>query len=176
MRQWLLAILLVAVMTYAYTHHDDIILEFSDAIPEFSDAGYPLIGEVVLVVDGDTFYLKSRQMKHYVNLVGIDAPELDQAFGDHSKHFLMDMVESQTVIVQVRGRDKYGIILGELFVNQLSINELMLTYGYAWAIRGFRADRKLQGMEKLAQVQGLGLWRDKDATPPWEYRKQLFDQ
>jgi endonuclease YncB( thermonuclease family) len=127
-----------------------------------------------LVIDGDTFHLQSGLVRHHVPLVGIDAPELGQTFGSHAKHYLLDMVESQTVRVEVRDRDQTGIIPGELFVNQILINELMLKDGDTWAIRGFRADRNLQGMEKFARVRGHGLWRDKDATSPWVYREQLF--
>ncbi len=168
MRRWLLVILSVGVIAYAYTRRDDFRLDFVDP-------GIVLTGEVVLVIDGDTFDLQSGPVRHHVRLVGIDAPELGQTFGDHAKHYLLDMVESQTVRVEVRDRDQSGIILGELFVNQISINKLMLKDGYTWAIRGFRADRNLQGMEKFARVRSLGLWRDKDATSPWVYRKQLLE-
>ena len=171
MRPWLLAILMVEVMTYANTQHDDFILDFRDSILYFYDAGYDagyaLTGEVVMVIDGDTFDLKYGLERHRVRLDGIDAPELDQAFGNYAKHYLLDLVESHTVRVEVRARDQSGIILGELFVNQLSINKLMLEDGYAWAIRGVRANRNWQGIEQMTRIKGIGLWRDKDAIPPW---------
>lgn len=173
-RPWLLAILLVEVIVYANTQTDDFIFD-RDAGLDFSEPGRTLTGEVVLVIDGDTFDLQSGPERHRVRLVGIDAPELGQAFGDHAKRYLLDIVKSYTVRVEVHGRDRSGSILGELFVNQISINRLMLKDGYAWAIRGFRADRNLRGMETVARDMHLGLWRDKDATAPWEYRKQLFD-
>ena len=181
-RPWLLAIFLIEVATFANTRADEFILEYADAIFDFSRAkldfsyaGYTLTGEVVLVIDGDTFQLQSGPVRRQVDLAGIDAPELGQTFGDHARHYLLDMVESQTVRVEVSDTDRFGNILGELFVNQISINKLMLKDGYAWAIRGFWADRNLQGQEQLARDRGIGLWRNEDAIPPWKYRELPID-
>ncbi len=173
MRPWLLFVLLVEVMTYANTQSNmdfdetisifgDIKSNFSEAIWTSNDVDYTLIGEVVSVIDGNTFNLVSGPVTYHVQLVGIDAPELGQTFGGHAKRYLSDLVRSHTVRVEVYSKDRSGIISGELFVNQVSINKLMLKDGHAWASRDFKASREWQGLEQLARDQSFGLWRYED--------------
>ena len=180
MRPWLLLVLLVELATYANSQANidfgHVISEFSKSFSATSEVDYVLTGEVVSVIDGDTIDLVSGAVRYQVQLFGIDAPELGQTFGEHVRLYLLDVVESQTVRVEVHGKDQFGAILGELFVNQVSINELMLTDGYTWAINGIRANQNWPGLEQLARDQSFGLWRYEDVVPPWEYRKLLIDQ
>ena len=61
-------------------------------------------------------------------------------------------------------------LTGELFLDDLSINKLLLRDGYVWAKRGILKGRNWVGLEKLARDKGFGLWRGGGAMPPWEFR------
>jgi endonuclease YncB( thermonuclease family) len=48
--------------------------------------------KVIAVLDGDTVLVKRDKGLVKIRLVGIDAPEKAQSFGETSKHSLSDMV------------------------------------------------------------------------------------
>jgi endonuclease YncB( thermonuclease family) len=126
MRPWILAIILVALIPFLFVQPDFV-------VPETTDVPEVLTGEVLLVRDGDSFCLYSGSERYEIDLFGIDAPEMSQTFGDHARYYLFETVKSHTVRVEVLEKDPAGIILGELYVDQISINQLMLKDGYAWA-------------------------------------------
>ena len=72
-----------------------------------------LSGKVVGVHDGDTITLLTagrNQVK--VRLEGIDAPELNQDFGNAAKKALSELVFGQKVVVHQKGLDRYKRTLG----------------------------------------------------------------
>lgn len=68
---------------------------FLFSITAFADQ---LQGKVVRVADGDTItILDSQNTQHKIRLMGIDAPEKGQPFGDASKRSLSDLVFGKLV-------------------------------------------------------------------------------
>ena len=130
-----------------------------------------LTGQVVEVIDGDTIKLKIGSELHRVQMIGIDAPEYGQHFAEYAANYLSDLVKMRTVVVVFQDKNQYGEPLGEIFLNNLSVNKLMLTDGFAWAKRGFFEDPSWQGLERLARDKSFGLWRESDAMEPWKFRK-----
>ena len=58
-------------------------------------------GQVVKVADGDTITVQDDMgRKHRIRLAGIDAPEMNQPYGLHSKNNLMSLVDGEMVTVQ----------------------------------------------------------------------------
>ena len=52
-----------------------------------------LLGHVVAVSDGDTItLLDANKQRHVIRLMGIDAPEKAQAYGQKAKESLSDLV------------------------------------------------------------------------------------
>ena len=104
--------------------------------------------EVTRVVDGDTVdvdidlgfgmvYKKQR-----VRMMGIDTPEsrtrdLEEKFyGLASKQHLVKMLEGQTVQLQSYDKGKFGRILGEIIVDDVNINQLMVKENMAVEYHG----------------------------------------
>jgi micrococcal nuclease len=137
-------------------------------------------GMVRAVYDGDTISLASRGAGRVtVRLYGIDAPETKkpdltgQPYGDIARRTLMFRVMGKAVAVDVKDRDQYNRIVGVVRLNGADINALMVKEGMAWAYR-----RYLEGgyaseyisLEEQARRHRIGLWRQGNPQPPWEFR------
>lgn len=129
-----------------------------------------LAGRVVKVADGDTItVLDASLTQHRIRLYGIDAPEKKQPFGTVCRGVLASLVAGQQVQVDVRDQDRYGRSIGIVTVGKTDANEKMVDQGCAWAYRKYSTAYLPEEAE--ARRRGVGLWADKEPTPPWEYRK-----
>ena len=138
-----------------------------------------VVGSVKRVVDGDTVYLKTEANNSVkVRLAFIDAPELNQPFGDDAKTFLKK-IEGKNVVIDVKSKDRYGRHVAVLFHRNADINLLMIENGYAWVYTKYlkhasiQMRNKYRHAESLAQESELGLWQEKDNIAPWKWRKQF---
>jgi endonuclease YncB( thermonuclease family) len=101
-------------------------------------------GKVVGVADGDTITVlrwfeekdTRSSVKGYkqvkVRLAQIDAPEKSQAFGQTSKQSLSDLVFGKQVRVVQETVDRYGRIVGRVYVNDMDVNAEQVSKGMAW--------------------------------------------
>jgi len=132
---------------------------------------------VVSVHDGDTVHcLDDDKVQHKVRLVGIDAPEIGQAFGTVSRDGLRSLVLRKTVTVREEGEDRYGRTLGILEIDGQDVALHMLTAGLAWHFTRFSDDARRATAEREARVARRGLWADPDPMPPWEWRATEKDR
>lgn len=136
-------------------------------------------GKVVNVADGDTItVLDAQNTKHKIRLQGLDAPERAQPFGQKSMQSLHHLVHSKQVTIDFDKKDKYGRTVGKVLLNGTDICLEQIKAGMAWHYKQYQSeqskeDRKIYAdAEVAAQTQGVGLWKDKNPTSPWEYRKQ----
>ena len=135
--------------------------------PEFS-------GKVVGIADGDTFTLLTgdkQQVK--VRLSEIDAPEKAQPFGTRSRQALSDLIFSKDVVVVQDDIDRYGRLVGQVYVGSININRKMVQEGMAWVYLQYLKDETLLQDEKAAREAKRGLWSlpNTEQVPPWEWRK-----
>ena len=138
-----------------------------------------LQGKVVGVADGDTIkVLDATNTQHKIRLQGIDAPEKAQPFGQKSKQSLSQLVYNKQVTVEYQKKDKYGRTLGKVLHNGTDVCLEQIKLGMAWHYKQYESEQTKEDRETYAQAelatraQALGLWKDKNATPPWEYRRQ----
>jgi len=126
--------------------------------------------KVVGVIDGDTINViaDGRQVK--VRLSKIDAPEKAQGYGQAAKQHLSNMVYGKYVRIVENGYDKYGRLLGEVFVDGINVNLTMVGDGYAWHYRRYDTSAEYASAARRARLLSKGLWAEKSPTPPWEYR------
>jgi endonuclease YncB( thermonuclease family) len=136
-----------------------------------------LVGRCVAVVDGDTIIVSdTHRERHQVRLQGIDAPEKGQRFGTISRSNLNALVYQKQVAVNWAKHDRYGRLVGRVYVNGVDASLRQLEAGLAWVYREYvdelpPADRRLfLQVEAAARNRYLGLWRERRPTPPWLWR------
>jgi endonuclease YncB( thermonuclease family) len=138
----------------------------ADVVPK------PFDGRVVAVADGDTITVLYDTIHCRVRLAGIDAPERGQAFGAATRKALADKVAGQLVTVEWRRRDRYGHVLGDVYLGKRWINLELVREGLAWHYKRFSRDKELAAAERAARAGKRGLWGQSEPLPPWEYRKR----
>jgi endonuclease YncB( thermonuclease family) len=140
------------------------------AIPVFAD---DINGKVVTVIDGNTLQvLCGNKETHTVQLIGIDSPELSQAYGEESKKYLEKMVLGKKVTVSIKGKDRRGNPLAVVLVNGKKDPRIdLLEEGLAWTAEKSPSP-DLEACRMRAQQKGAGLWQQENPTPPWTYRVQ----
>ena len=80
--------------------------------------------------------------------------------------------------VEFQKKDKYGRTVGKLVLNGLDVCLEQIKLGMAWHNKQYESEQTKEDRETYAQAelatraQALVLWKDKNATPPWEYRRQ----
>lgn len=132
-----------------------------------------LRGKVISIADGDTItVLDAKKEKHKVRLSEIDAPEKSQAFGSKSKAALSEMIGENNVVVEWKQRDRYGRIVGDVYLDKRHVNLEMVQAGMAWNYKAYSKSKELAAAEELARKERRGLWADKSPEPPWEFRKK----
>lgn len=147
-----------------------------------------LEGWVTGIADGDTLtVLDAVRNSHKIRLLGIDAPERGQAFGEKSRQSLASLTFRRQVSVDWQGRDAYGRILGRVRVaaadcqqtncpKSLDANLEQVRLGLAWWNKKF-ADTQFPGdardyetAERDARTSRAGLWSERNPMPPWRWR------
>lgn len=138
-----------------------------------------LIGVVVGVSDGDTIkVVDASNTQHKIRLLGIDAPESKQAFGQRSKQSLSDIVYGRKVQIEYDKQDRYGRTLGKVLVEGEDVNLLQVKRGMAWWYRAYKRDQNpddqkiYEAAENAAKASKMGLWADMNSMPPWVFRKK----
>lgn len=105
-------------------------------------------GQVVAILDGDTVDVLVDQRPVRVRLAQIDAPEKRQAFGTRSRQALADLVFRKTVRVSEEGSDRYGRVIGTVYVGEVDVNAQMVREGMAWVYRNYVKDARLYELER----------------------------
>ncbi len=139
-----------------------------------------LTGKVGRVVGGDTLYvLDANHEQHKIRLAGIDAPERKQACGLASRKHLLSIVAGKQVRVEYQKRDRYGRIVGKVLLDGIDVCLEQVKAGFAWHYKKYQHEqssndqRLYADAEIRAREERLGLWRENNPMPPWEYRRLL---
>ena len=132
-----------------------------------------MIGKVVSVTDGDTITIIENldNGRFKIRLYGIDAPEKKQDFGQKAKQHLSSLIFNKVVKIKFTEIDRYGRIVGKIFLNDIEINIEMLKAGLAWHYSRYDQTSTYINAEKQARTEKRGIWSIKNSIPPWEYRK-----
>jgi len=121
-----------------------------------------------------------------VRLIGIDAPEKRQPFGERAKKSLSDLVFIKQADLDFTKVDRYGRSVCKVLVAPVSAPNgprtldaglAMVSVGMAWWYRAYSREQTPQecGQYEFAEFEAkakrVGLWRDADPMAPWEWRK-----
>ena len=132
---------------------------------------------VVAIQDGDTVTLliekDGRPSQTRLRLTEIDTPERRQPWGTRARQALAEKVFQRQVQVMPEGEDRYGRLLGRIYIGERDINREMVREGHAWAYRQYLSDESLLEDERYAREAGIGLWSmpQSQNVPPWEWRR-----
>jgi micrococcal nuclease len=128
---------------------------------------------VISVYDGDTATVSTFFGKEKVRFYGIDAPEKKQDYGIQSRDNLRLLILGKDVDVDCISKDRYGRIVGKIYLDGKYINLEMVKAGSAWWYEDYaKKDYEFRDAETLAKKQKLGLWKNPEAIPPWKWRKK----
>jgi endonuclease YncB( thermonuclease family) len=120
---------------------------------------------VISVHDGDTIKTKIKNIR----LLYCDAPEIKQEWGIQAREYLKSKVLNKKIKLIVKGTDKYGRSLSEVWVRGVLINKDLIAAGNAWVY--YSKNKDLLDLQSQAQKNKLGLWSQETPIPPWEFRK-----
>jgi len=133
------------------------------------------VTEITKVLDGDTIDVLidlgfDLFKKERVRIAGVDTPEKrtrnleEKALGVDATNWLKEKLESTlagddelTIRTElVGGVGKYGRLLGWLYVGEsvVSLNEQMITEGYAHAYDGGTKDMNLEALREIRRAHG----------------------
>ena len=129
-------------------------------LPEPKDGKY----KIIEVIDGDTVKLETGEKFRFL---GIDAPEINARWGPEAKEFVVKALLNKKVKVefdQIK-LDRYGRLLGYIWVDDTLVNEAIVERGYAkinlmkGEVKPKYLDR-LQKAESWAKQNHDGVWFD----------------
>jgi micrococcal nuclease len=121
--------------------------------------------EINRVVDGDTIDVTidlgfDLYKKERVRVAGVDTPE-KRTRDDEEKALKLEGAISgdDDLIIRtelVGGMGKYGRLLGWLYIGdaELSLNEQMITEGYAWAYDGGTKQKNFEELREIRRAHG----------------------
>ncbi|NLD54548.1 MAG: hypothetical protein GX652_07800 [Burkholderiaceae bacterium] len=152
--------------------------------PDTRELQAMLAARAVHVQDGDSFVAVADDgTRLTVRLSGIDAPERRQPFADRSRRNLRDLLEKQSLRIRVAKTDRFGRIVGEVYVvrpdeRTVDAGLEQIAAGFAWYFRRYADDLPPPLRDRYAQAEsrardgGAGLWRDPKPEPPWDFRRR----
>ena len=146
-------------------------------IPAIGVQAETLVGKVVGITDGDTItVLDADKTEHKIRLMGIDAPEKKQDYGNESKKALSNYIYQKEVTVEYKKQDRYKRKVGKIILGKQDICLQMIKDGMAWHYKDYekeqpKTDRDLYSQAELkAREAKIGLWQDSKASAPSTFR------
>ena len=139
----------------------------------FSGAAAADITGPAYVIDGDTIDISDVRIR----LNGIDTPEIEQICrtngliwhcGVEATKVMRHLTKGETVTCIGSTKDRYGRLIANCFVDDLSLNATMVETGMALAYRYYSLEYVEQ--EDFAREAKQGLWTG-EFVPPWDWRK-----
>ena len=131
--------------------------------------------EVVDIVDGDTLLVggAGNGFETRLRLTEIDSPDRMQPWGTRAKEALGDKVLHRRIRIASNGEDRFGRLLGRVYLGHRDINREMVREGHAWAYREYLTDKSLLEDERRAREMRAGWWSlpEGNRMPPWEWRR-----
>jgi micrococcal nuclease len=137
-----------------------------------------LYGNVIEINDGDTVTIVNLNRPLKVQILGVLAPEEEQAYADVAKRHLSDLILHKTVVVDYSGLVQNSYIQGKVYYKDIDVGVQMLRDGVAWFDQSAKSrlteseKEVYAGSELAARSERRGLWQDSNAVPPWEFKQQ----
>jgi micrococcal nuclease len=128
--------------------------------------------KVISITDGDTFKgLTDDNKQIKIRLYAIDAPEKKQEFGNKSKQYLSNLIVGKTVGIKKKGKSWDRVVALVYTPEGKDASAEMLKAGMAWHYKKYDHSTEYENDENIARKNKIGLWTNKNPTPPWVWRK-----
>lgn len=121
-------------------------------------------GEVAIVTrlfDGDSMEVEIDGRPDEVRLLGINAPEGDECYGETARETLAELIGRNAVTLVAAGedRDGFGRMLRYLFVGDRDVNAEMVAEGHATVLQGDHPrNQEFALLSDRAWEDRLGMW------------------
>ncbi|MGB5640938.1 MAG: thermonuclease family protein [Sedimenticolaceae bacterium] len=140
-------------------------------------ADHQLPGRIIRVVDGDSLILGISHSQYRIELAGIDAPELNQPWGNTAADRLHNSLTGAFVVVTQAHTGANGTTTGTLIFKGRDIALDLIHDGLAWSTIPPGAAQTGDShpypvAEAQARLERRGLWSDESPIPPWEWRRR----
>lgn len=142
---------------------------------DFAAENLTLKVKIIGVKDGDTVEVLYQKLPFTVRLEHIDAPEKKQDYGAKSKKKLSDLTFGKMVTLISKGKkgnyDRNKRMIAEIYLeNGVCANQEMIKSGLAWHYKKYSTQKIYSDLEIIARKNKIGLWKDKNAIAPWNFR------
>ena len=133
-----------------------------------------ITAKVVGIKDGDTVViLEKNNTQKTLRLAEVDCPESGQPFGKNAKKFTSYKIFGKQIIYQPIQKDRYGRTIAKVyFDNGKYLSEELIKNGLGWWYSKYSKNKNLGNYQSLAKTKKLGLWSDKNAIAPSEWRSK----
>jgi len=99
------------------------------------------------------------------------APEKAQPYGQRARAALAARVFGRNVQLERHETDKYGRIVGRLWLDGVDINLAQVQDGWAWAYRDYLKEPHYIAAENSARAAERGLWAGSGPVRPQDWRR-----
>lgn len=129
---------------------------------------------VVKVIDGDTVIIQKNGLVKEVHLVSIDAPQLEQPYGDKAKMYTEDLLLNRVVAIHYIDKRRASDIVS---FDGKSLKWGLVRAGYAWYPKNHEKGQlrnlsdPLAKQERKIRRKRVGLWADASPKPPWSIHR-----
>lgn len=136
-----------------------------------------LVGQVVVVVDGDTIQVRLGDRTENVRYIGVDSPEMrhptrgEEPGAREATDVNRKLVQDQTVRLELdaQERDGYGRLLAYVYVGNMMVNGEMVAQGYAQVMTippNIKHQDLFLKLQREARLLQIGFWRGTGPAPP----------
>lgn len=143
-----------------------------------------ILADVVKVIDGDTIKINYEGKEENIRFLLIDTPEMrhkqfdgPQPYAVEAKEKVEELLKDGKVEIElgIQERDKYGRLLGYLYVDGVSLQEVLLEEGLARVAYVYNDKRHLDDylkIEKEAKKKKKGIWSIEDYVTDKGYQME----
>ncbi|KAJ1273757.1 hypothetical protein BS78_05G008500 [Paspalum vaginatum] len=124
-------------------------------------------GYRIITISGEEILAK----KYRIRMRGVDAPELKMDNGKESKNALVKLIGRKRVTVYVYGQDQFGRYVGDIYCDNVFIQEEMLKSGHVWHFKNYDKRPEFAQWEREARAARRGLFASENPEKPWDWRR-----
>ncbi|QIH34545.1 thermonuclease family protein [Sphingobacterium sp. DR205] len=128
---------------------------------------------IIGIKDGDTVTaLLEGDIQKTLRLAEVDCPESGQPFGKNAKEFTSGEIFGKDIVFYETDQDRYGRTIAKIYYDSGKyLSEEIIKSGLGWWYHQYSKNTQLGKLQEAAKFNGLGLWQDKNAISPYEWRK-----